>query len=96
MSAHSEQRGSGKSEPIRKPWIWIGMLAIILVGIPWYLPPGMIEPIVFGLPLWTYIAVGSSVALCGYLTWILSRHWNLVEDEEESASTTPGDADGGR
>lgn len=71
-------------EPIRKPWIWVGLLAIVLVGIPWYLPPGTLHPLVFGLPAWTLVAVSSSVGLCGFLHWVLSRHWNLVEDTEES------------
>jgi hypothetical protein len=77
-------------EPIRKPWVWVGLGAIILAGIPWYLPAGMVEPVVIGLPAWTIVAVGSSVLLCGYLTWVLSRHWNLVEDYEEETGDCIG------
>ncbi|GAB3292828.1 hypothetical protein GCM10027563_32220 [Parasphingorhabdus pacifica] len=75
---------------MRQPWLWVGVIAIILAGIPWYLPEGAITPIVLGVPLWTLSAVGSSVALCGFLHWALSRHWNLVEDDEE-ATTGPTD-----
>lgn len=75
---------SAKSEPIRRPWLWVGMVVLILLGIPWYLPEGTLEPIVFGLPLWTIVAILSSVLFCAYLSWILVRHWNLVEDEEEA------------
>ncbi|SFQ59628.1 hypothetical protein SAMN05421810_110115 [Amycolatopsis arida] len=71
-------------EPIRNPWIWLGLAVIVLVGVPWYLPAGTIGPIVLGLPLWTLVAMGSSVVLCGYLTWVLSRRWNLAEDTEEA------------
>lgn len=85
----------GKSEPIRKWWIWAGMIVIILLGIPWYLPTGLIEPVVFGLPLWTIVAIGSSILLCVYLSWILRRHWNLVEDEEEAAGSGSDDGSDG-
>lgn len=82
------------------PWIWVGLGAIVLAGVPWYLPPDTIEPIVLGLPAWTLVAVSSSVGLCAYLTWVISRHWNLVEDHEEAIgeSIGPNSAvdDGGR
>lgn len=71
------------SEPIRKPRIWVGLVLVLLAGVPWYLPAGTIHPIILGMPLWTLIAMLSSVALCAHLTWILTRHWKLVEDEEE-------------
>lgn len=77
-------------EPIRKPWIWAWLVAILLLGIPWYLPSGVIEPVVLGLPLWTIVAIASSILLCGYLTWVISTQWNLVEDEEEAADEERG------
>ncbi|NIJ12616.1 hypothetical protein FHU38_002960 [Saccharomonospora amisosensis] len=80
-------------EPIRKPWIWAGLIVILLLGIPWYLPAGVIEPVVLGLPLWTIVAIGSSILLCGYLTWVISAHWNMVEDEEEAAAADTGPVD---
>ena len=87
-------------EPIRKPWIWLVIATIILAGIPWYLPAGMTTPLVLGLPLWTLIAMGSSVALCAFLHWTLSHQWNLVEDSEEAAGASnkpmSDDQDGGQ
>ncbi|WP_245992719.1 hypothetical protein [Prauserella muralis] len=80
-------------EPIRKPGIWAGLVAIVLLGVPWYLPPGVIEPVVLGLPLWTIVAIGSSILLCAYLTWVISAHWNMVEDEEEAAAADAGPVD---
>lgn len=88
----SETGRSRRREPIRNPWIWIGLIAIILVGIPWYLPPGTLHPLVFGMPMWTLVAVASSIGVSGFLHWALSRHWNLVEDAEESPD--PASTDG--
>ncbi|GAA1210262.1 hypothetical protein [Prauserella alba] len=83
----SESAPSRRREPIRNPWIWIGLVVIVLVGIPWYLPPGTLYPLLFGLPVWTLVAVASSVGVCGFLHWALSKHWNLVEDVEEAAAS---------
>ncbi|MBA8826738.1 hypothetical protein FHX42_004117 [Saccharopolyspora lacisalsi] len=71
-------------EPVRNPRIWVGIGVILLAGIPWYLPEGTIGPTVLGMPLWTLVAIGSSVSLCAYLSWVLTHHWNLVEDAEEA------------
>lgn len=77
-------------EPVRTPWPWVGLAVIILVGIPWYLPAGTIGPIVLGLPLWTLVAVASSVGVAAYLSWMVGRFWNLVEDQEEAVGRAIG------
>ncbi|RCW45801.1 hypothetical protein DFQ14_102102 [Halopolyspora algeriensis] len=80
---------SRSREPIRIPWIWAGLVALLVAGIPWYLPEGTIGPTVLGMPLWTWVTIGSSVALCAYLSWVLTRHWHLVEDIEEAEAAAP-------
>lgn len=86
-----------KKEPVRKPWIWIVMAVIMLVGIPWYLPTGSLRPIVLGIPYWMFISVVSSLILCGYMSWLALNQWDIVEEEEESgqAPWSEADADGG-
>jgi hypothetical protein len=77
-------------EPARNFWPWVGLALLVLAGIPWYLPAGTIGPIVFGLPLWTVVAMASSVAVAAYLSWMIARHWNVVEDLEESTGEPVG------
>lgn len=80
-------------EPIRKPWIWVVVLALFVFNAPWYLPSGMIEPFVFGLPLWVVIVVVMSILLSAFLHWACTTQWNIVEDDELAA--TPTDTDRG-
>jgi hypothetical protein len=70
-------------EPVRKPWIWVVMAFIILAAIPWYLPSGSVEPIVFGVPYWAVISLFFSLVLCGYLCFLCLFEWDVVEEEEE-------------
>lgn len=70
----------------------MGLVVILLAGIPWYLPEGTIGPLVFGFPLWMLVAVLFSVVLCGFLTWVLMRHWHLTDDDhpaEDGAHQDP-------
>ena len=77
--------GRQTKEPVRKPWIWIVMAIIMLAGIPWYLPEGSLSPVILGLPYWMLISIVSSLALCGYLSWLCLNEWDVVEEEEEAA-----------
>ncbi|MDQ0429509.1 CHASE2 domain-containing sensor protein [Planomicrobium stackebrandtii] len=70
-------------EPIRKKWIWIVLVLIVLGNVPWYMPAGSYEPLILGIPYWAWIIVGFSLLLCAYLSWATLKHWNIVEDIEE-------------
>lgn len=83
MSQHTSQRREHDSvsdtpnkEPVRKPWIWIVIAVIIAISVPWYWPPGTLQPIVLGLPLWMLVAVIGSVALCAFLSWACLTQWS--------------------
>lgn len=78
------ERPGPVKEPIRMPWVWVGLVLLTVAGVPWYLPEGTIGPTVLGFPLWTLLAIASTLAVCGYLSWMLLRRWNLVENEEEA------------
>ncbi|MGM0900306.1 MAG: hypothetical protein ACQEXB_04185 [Bacillota bacterium] len=71
-------------EPIRKKWIWIGLVIITLGNVPWYLSDSLVEPYIFGFPLWGFIILVFSVILSAYLSWICLTQWKIVEDEEEA------------
>lgn len=88
--AEPAEMGQAATEPIRSPWLWAGVIILLIAGVPWYVPGGAIEPIVMGLPLWTWTAMGATVAMCGYLHWAIVRHWKLVEDVEERTGGSIG------
>ncbi|WP_085994269.1 hypothetical protein [Oceanobacillus senegalensis] len=71
-------------EPIRKKWIWIVLVFIVLGNVPWYLPAGTFEPLILGIPYWAFIVVLFSIILCGYLSWLCITEWHIVESEEEN------------
>ncbi|PPA69029.1 hypothetical protein [Jeotgalibacillus proteolyticus] len=71
-------------EPIRKKWIWIGLVIIMLGIVPWYFPRGTEVPIILGFPYWALISLFFSLLLCGYLSWLCVSQWNIVEDIEEN------------
>ncbi len=70
-------------EPIRKLWIWVVLVLILVFSVPWYLPKGAIEPIIFGFPYWALISVIGTLVLSAYLSYLCTHEWNIVEDEEE-------------
>lgn len=77
-------------EPIRKKWIWI-VLAIITLGIvPWYFPERAVEPYILGFPLWAFVSTVFTIILCGYLSWLCTSQWKIVEDQEEAENTKEG------
>jgi len=71
-------------EPIRKKWIWIALLLIVIGNVPGYLPVGSYEPLIFGVPYWALIILAFSLILCGFLSWVTLKEWDIVEDEEEA------------
>lgn len=81
-------------EPIRKPWIWIVLAAILLVSVPWYWPPGSIEPLVFGLPLWSVVTLVGSVALCAFLSWVCLSQWTDDDAPEDAGGLRSADGGG--
>lgn len=91
-------RGGGErspvKEPIRKPWIWVALTVIVLAGIPWYLPRGTVQPVFLGIPYWMFIAVASSLVLCGFLSWLCLNEWDVVEAEEEAERASGKEAAG--
>lgn len=72
-----------RKEPIKNWKIWVVLAILFVLSVPWYLPAGSYEPLIFGIPYWAYIIMGVSLAISITLTYILKNHWNMVEDEEK-------------
>ncbi|KMS82692.1 hypothetical protein [Prauserella rugosa] len=76
------------SEPIRRPWLWVTFVLLILAMAPWYLPEGETAPLVFGLPYWFVISIGATLIFAAVTSWTCVRRWNLAEPEEEGQVAT--------
>ncbi len=72
-----------RKEPIKKPGIWIGIGIILLLLVPWYLPAGSYEPLIFGFPYWALIVIGMSIVLSAFLSYVIKYHWHIEEESEE-------------
>ena len=77
-------------EPIRKKWIWVVLVLILLGNVPWYFPVGTIEPFILGFPYWAFISAVFALILCGYLSWLCLHEWHIVEDIEEAEKEKRG------
>ena len=80
-------------EPIRIKCIWPVMLAIIVLGVPWYLPQGTYEPIIMGFPYWTFISIVFTAALSVFLTYVITNCWDMestLEDDSKRQKTGGG------
>lgn len=76
-------------EPIQYTWIWVVIIIISLIGVPWYLPQGTIYPIIIGLPYWAFISLVASIALGIFLNYVVKNCWDmeaLKEDKDEGGS----------
>ena len=82
---NSTNRREKIKEPIRKPWLWITMMAVVVFGSPLFWTSGTIEPLVFGIPLWLLWAVGFTLAFAVVVNLACMRMWNIEEPEEERA-----------
>ncbi|HHW17614.1 MAG TPA: hypothetical protein GXX30_01765 [Firmicutes bacterium] len=81
-------------EPVRIKWIWPVLVAIILLGVPWYLPQGSIEPIIMGFPYWAFISFIMTIALSLFLGYVILNCWSMESLlDDESGNTKAG---GGR
>lgn len=80
---------SSAREPIKRPRVWVLVGAMVLLGIPWYLPTGTIEPIVFGLPAWFWVSVLAAVGLSATVCWACLTQWRLEDVEDMLTSGRP-------
>lgn len=76
-------------EPINMPWLWVALVGIILVGVPWYLPPGTLGVTVLNVPAWFWISIVSAVALSAVTCWACLSCWDL-QDHEDWSDTDEG------
>jgi multidrug efflux pump subunit AcrB len=79
----NQKMGSVKKEPIHYPWIWITLVVIVLIMVPWYFPKSAVYPVIFGFPLWAFVSLVMSAVLSAFLSYVLKHYWIMEEDGEE-------------
>jgi hypothetical protein len=84
-SAAAPARTRPLREPVRNPWLWAAMGVVVVIGVPFYLPPGVVGPLVGGVPAWLLISVVATIAFSALTCWACLRDWNLAEPAEEAA-----------
>lgn len=78
-------------EPVRIKWIWPVLVVIVLLGVPWYLPQGSLEPTIMGFPYWAFISLVMTIALALFLGYVILNCWNMeVLLDEGSGKTKTG------
>lgn len=80
-------------EPIRYGWFWLGVLALVAGGSPWYLTPGSYEPVILGMPYWVWISAGLSLVFCLYVRWACLRLWSLSGGRDDADGSRDGEGD---
>ncbi|MBM7585717.1 hypothetical protein JOC86_002259 [Bacillus pakistanensis] len=70
-----------KKEPIKNVKIWVIILGIFLLSIPWYLPEGSSYILAFGIPYWGWMVLAASLGMSIYLTYVLNHEWQMEEEE---------------
>jgi len=72
-----------KKEPIKNWKIWVVLLVLYALSVPWYFPKGSYNPIILGVPYWAIVVMGVSLAISITLTYILKNCWDMADEEEE-------------
>lgn len=71
-----------RREPIRVRWIWVVFAILFALINPWYFPAGA-QALLWGVPVWALIILAASLALSGFIHYVLARHWHIEEDEHD-------------
>jgi hypothetical protein len=77
-------------EPVRIKWIWPVLVVIILLGVPWYLPQGTIEPVIMGFPYWAFISFLMTAILSLFLGYVINRCWDMETLLDNSSGKDKG------
>lgn len=68
-------------EPLRHRWFLPAVVAILIVSVPWYLPPSVGDRLAGGLPVWTWITILCGLALALVTAFASLRLWRDGSDE---------------
>jgi len=70
-------------EPIKSWKLWVVLGILFFLAVPWYLPVGSYEPIIFGIPYWAWIVLFVSIAISATITFAIKFLWKTVGDDSK-------------
>jgi hypothetical protein len=62
-------------EPLAWRWYLPVAVLLLVLNVPWYLSPEVLERIYHGLPLFAWMALATSFGLSCLICWAALRHW---------------------
>ncbi len=85
-----------EDEPVRHRWFLPAVVVILIVSVPWYLPPSVGDRLAGGLPVWTWVTILCGLALAAVTAFASLRLWRDGADEaggdDPEERATGGDA----
>lgn len=90
-----------RREPMQQLWFLPIILVLLAISIPWYRTEGEIGRIVYGLPVWIWVAIICSAGVAGVTAVMAMFFWDDDDRDSpdglvEAGSENPGDdGDGG-
>ncbi|MEM6916948.1 MAG: hypothetical protein AAF491_10315 [Verrucomicrobiota bacterium] len=70
-----------KRRDLLAPWIWITVVLLFAIGVPWYWDPEN-DSVTFGFPTWTVVSVSVSFLISAFTAWIFLTRWPRDEEED--------------
>lgn len=63
-----------------RPWIWLVILLLFGLSVPWYLPSDSTPALWFGLPYWVVLSLLAVFAAACVTAWMIQRTWPLDDE----------------
>ncbi len=76
-------------EPLRHRWFLPVVVLILVVSVPWYLPPSVGGRLAAGLPVWTWITIVCGLFLAAVTAFASLRLWRDAGDDGGNAASDP-------
>ena len=71
-----DETGGLVDEPRRHALVWLVYAGLYAIAIPWYWPDGYRGPLILGLPTWTAVSLGATLALAAWTAFVVFRYWD--------------------
>lgn len=78
-------------EPRRHLSVWLVYILLYAVAIPWYWPEGYRGPLILGLPTWTVVTLGATLALAAWTAIVIYRFWDEGDGQTDDQTDNQTD-----
>ncbi|MEM1442235.1 MAG: hypothetical protein AAGF67_07825 [Verrucomicrobiota bacterium] len=70
-----------KRRGLLAPWIWITVVLLFVVGVPWYWSPEYSKT-TLGFPTWAVVSVLVSFFISAFTAWVFLTRWPNDEEDD--------------